>query len=61
MNAPKRIKITQSARPANTIKAPRGFIPMRIKLQRARKEARKNFMDDCAAWQEHIEQTEELK
>ena len=57
MTAPKLIK---SARPANTIKAPKGFVPMRIKLQRERK-ARKEFMDDCADWQEHIEQTEELK
>ena len=54
-------KTIKAARPANTIKAPKGFVPMRIKLQRARQEARKNFMDDCAAWQEHIEQTEELK
>ena len=33
-------KTIKAARPANTIKAPKGFVPMRIKLQRQRKEER---------------------
>ena len=49
--------------PKHCIRAPKGFVPYRIKLQRERKakEAQeKAVMDDCAAWQEHIEEVEAL-
>jgi hypothetical protein len=55
--------IKAHALPKHCIRAPKGFVPHRIKLQRERKaqEAQeKAVMDDCAAWQEHIEEIEAL-
>ena len=52
--------------PKHCIKAPKGFVPHRIKLQRARKAAaelaakEKEIMDDCAEWQQHMEEVESL-
>lgn len=34
-------KTTKAAHPANTIKCPKGFVPMRIRLKRAQKLAQK--------------------
>ena len=58
--------IKAHALPKHCIKAPKRFVPQRIKLQRARKAAEereakeKAFMDDCADWQAHIEEIEAL-
>jgi len=57
-------RINSSHLPKHCIRAPKGFVPYRIKLQRERKALRereakeKAFLDDCADWQSYLEQTD---